>query len=324
MTARKSFTLIELMVVVGIIAALAGIGIFLVPSQKARIRNANRMVEAKLLQLGMERYYVAHGKYPYPQTDVTGASISFGPANLDAQGNYLNSQPWCGSPVDFGWQALRALLVPKYIDHLPLDPLMTGPGAGDKSHAWNVIVSGPSDDSQHYVIELPLEKAGASGIIQGDGLISGNVDIEIGMFYHGDYMIYTMETETTRVGPDAGSSFLCNGWGWNAVSPYYQGARVACGVSNFSGNAKFPAGKYYTACVGSVRHLNDEAPTNIGNIWSYCDNTLDRDYPKQCLPSGHCYYNGTLDEAPACSGGCVAGKGNDIKYLPNYTPGCSL
>lgn len=173
-TQRPSFTLIELMVVIAIIGILAAIGMVAIPQQQAKARNVQRLVNIQKLQVALERYYAKNGRYPNPIPP-----------------DYTSQLVW----YDVGWEQLAAILVPKYLDVMPNDPLNTNgnftcpatptgacswPGGQNKPGEayllhWHVIVSGGRDNYQHYLIMAGLEQQGASDVLKAKEVIIGNV-----------------------------------------------------------------------------------------------------------------------------------------------------
>lgn len=61
---RKGFTLVELLVVVGIIGVLASVSIVSLNSVRQKGRDAKRISEVKQMQSAMEAYFTNGGSYP--------------------------------------------------------------------------------------------------------------------------------------------------------------------------------------------------------------------------------------------------------------------
>ena len=96
----KGFTLVELMVVIGIIGILSGIIVTNLTSSKSKSRDARRVSDVNQIQLALEQYFDRCGQYPIP-TGTSNAQIS------------LTAQNGCPSGITFG----------SYISVIPGDPV---------------------------------------------------------------------------------------------------------------------------------------------------------------------------------------------------------
>lgn len=77
---EKGFTLLELLVVIGIIGLLASIIVINLTSARKRARDTKRIADLRTLQTAMEDYYGKHGAYPALISDlVTGSEIAIWP-----------------------------------------------------------------------------------------------------------------------------------------------------------------------------------------------------------------------------------------------------
>jgi len=77
---EKGFTLLELLVVIGIIGLLASILVVNLTSARKRARDTKRIADVRNLQTASEDYYGKNGKYPTGIGDlVTGAHIPVWP-----------------------------------------------------------------------------------------------------------------------------------------------------------------------------------------------------------------------------------------------------
>ncbi len=77
---EKGFTLLELLVVIGIIGLLASIIVINLTSARKRARDTKRIADLRTLQTAMEDYYGKKGKYPTIIGDlVTGSEIAIWP-----------------------------------------------------------------------------------------------------------------------------------------------------------------------------------------------------------------------------------------------------
>jgi prepilin-type N-terminal cleavage/methylation domain-containing protein len=76
MKAKKGFTLLEMLVVVGIIAVLVSIGISSYSTAQKKARDAKRKSDLKAIQNALEQYYSICGfQYPTPQAGGGFSSI---------------------------------------------------------------------------------------------------------------------------------------------------------------------------------------------------------------------------------------------------------
>ncbi len=117
---KRGFTLIELIVVIGIIAVLATMGISSYTSVRQDARNAKRKGDLKELQKTLEAYKARHGHYP--PTDTTGAHVSGHKWHTNC--NYIHTlvvpnRPNKDEGTNLGW---IPGLAPEFIPNLPTDP----------------------------------------------------------------------------------------------------------------------------------------------------------------------------------------------------------
>ncbi len=77
---QTGFTLLELLVVIGIIGLLASIIVINLTGARKRARDTKRIADVRTLQTSMEDYYGKNGKYPTLISDlVSGGQISIWP-----------------------------------------------------------------------------------------------------------------------------------------------------------------------------------------------------------------------------------------------------
>ena len=82
---QKGFTLIELMIVITIIAVLAGLTAAIATAVQNRARRAKAEALIKAVDAGLERYYTDNGDYPWPSNEdetgeVNDMNTKIGPA----------------------------------------------------------------------------------------------------------------------------------------------------------------------------------------------------------------------------------------------------
>lgn len=124
---RKGFTLIELVVTIGILAVLAVFAIAALNpiDQFKKARDSQRKSDLAQIQRVLEQYYQDHGVYPSNTASYTIADVNG------------NSIPWGGAA---GW--------PPYMNLVPSDP--------DSSNKTYIYYS--SNNGQQYQLYASLEK----------------------------------------------------------------------------------------------------------------------------------------------------------------------
>ena len=112
---KRGFTLLEILLVVGIIAILAGIVIVAInPSkQLATVRNTQRKSDIKQIDSAVQQYYIDHNRYPSSITTSLTEICDTGSVASTTQA--VDTTP-CGSLVNL------SPLVPTYLVAIPKDP----------------------------------------------------------------------------------------------------------------------------------------------------------------------------------------------------------
>ena len=141
----KGFTLIELVVVIAIIAILAGALLLIINPSKllAKARYARRMTEMETLRSALARYYLGHVAYPYT-LDQTGGWLSAPPCNT----------AW-GICVD-DW--IPGIVASGELPALPKDLKREGYTGSDPEHSGNTYYLYRSDGVDYKLLAHQPEK----------------------------------------------------------------------------------------------------------------------------------------------------------------------
>ncbi len=126
---RRGFTLIEMLVVIGVIGLLASVVLLGLGGARVGGRDAKRIADLRSIQTGLEAYYAACGFYPGTKNCETNAAQT----DFSGMESALNNSDFGTSPV-------------------PHDPIDSGTYVYDYS-SQNV------DAPQTYVIAAPLENS---------------------------------------------------------------------------------------------------------------------------------------------------------------------
>ena len=136
---QKGFTLVELLVVIGIIGVLASIIMVNLSSAKYRANDAKRKSDLKNLSLALSQYYNDNGNYPSTSDNWWGASLNAGNHDVANRSSSRGSNP-----------AYIPGLAPAYTNTaaLPQDPL-ADPTVAD---GWGGVYTYRSDGQSYKLI----------------------------------------------------------------------------------------------------------------------------------------------------------------------------
>ena len=99
---NKGFSLVELLVVAGIIGLLATISVISVNSLRVKSRDTRRLADIKQIQAALQMYYMDHHSYPAGQI-ASGTVLSDNGFSLNPSGNvYLRPVPTNPIPANDG------------------------------------------------------------------------------------------------------------------------------------------------------------------------------------------------------------------------------
>ncbi len=134
---REGFTLIEIMVVVGIIGVLSTVGVVSYGKTRAKARDAKYIADAVVIQKAVDRYYSDHGNYPYNPSD---------PYNRNWW--YANRQE--GAPG-----SVREAVSAEYLPVIPKE-ITTRPTVSRLLYYWtNYSVPGLRPPTKYMVLFIP-------------------------------------------------------------------------------------------------------------------------------------------------------------------------
>jgi prepilin-type N-terminal cleavage/methylation domain-containing protein len=146
---KKAFTLLEILLVVGIIAILAGIVIVAInPSKQiATVRNTQRQSDIKQINSALQQYFIDHGSYPPSILDATTLTEI-----CDTDDAPAPSGVTCTNLVDL------SVLVPTYLAAIPKDP-----NATTTNYAGYKVIKGPTTGL--ISLGAPLAELGQSIVL---------------------------------------------------------------------------------------------------------------------------------------------------------------
>ena len=113
---KNGFTLLEILLVIGIIAILAGIVIIAInpAKQLATVRNTQRKSDLKAVASAITQFYIDHSYYPASTTLATTSLMTICPTGASSSPTGIN----CNGMVNL------SELVPTYLVAIPSDPIV--------------------------------------------------------------------------------------------------------------------------------------------------------------------------------------------------------
>lgn len=103
---KRSFTLVEVLVVAGIIGVVSSVAVLNFSRIRQRARDQKRKADLLLVQTALELHFATNRTYPIP------TSCGGSPVTPDARGVY-----YCADPTNY-----VPILAPQFIPVLPVDP----------------------------------------------------------------------------------------------------------------------------------------------------------------------------------------------------------
>jgi general secretion pathway protein G len=150
---RKGFTLVELLVVMGIIAALAMIGGAAYISAQKRGRNARRLADIQQIRTALEMYRTDNGYYPKEAAALCDSSVG--------------SDAAICPPTTLGsWDTTNGVakeLSSGYINSMPNDPLNNGSYYFNYQSKPDTCDNDPTSTDKCVKYELTYRDEGMSG-----------------------------------------------------------------------------------------------------------------------------------------------------------------
>jgi prepilin-type N-terminal cleavage/methylation domain-containing protein len=197
---KGGFTLLEILLVVGIIAILAGIVIVAINPGKqiAMARNTERKSDLKQINSALQQYYIDHREYPDGISDELTDICDTGSTASSSVESELGAG-YCDEFIDL------SVLVPTYITAIPRDPQIS---ISSGSSGYQVIrhssgkvgLKAPSAESgQTVTVNIPPEETVTNTCWSGTpsvGMVCSGEAVYAGEFNGIKYM----KTATTSLG----------------------------------------------------------------------------------------------------------------------------
>jgi len=173
--ARRAFTLIELMVVIAIIALLAGLIVYLLPGVSEKKVRGRARAELNLYVAAIESYKTRKGFYPPDNPapnassssslyyELTGSDIVPGVTNVFGVTGILNSGPERENFLA-GLKTASCKAQPANVDATNLVFAYKGPSGGD-FNPWHYESSNPTHNADSFDLWIELNIGGKTVII---------------------------------------------------------------------------------------------------------------------------------------------------------------
>ena len=264
-TLNSGFTLLEILLVVGIISILAGIVIVAINPgrQLALARNTERRSDLKQINSALQQYYIDHREYPAGLTDElvdicdTGNTASSSVDDVFGVG-------YCDDLVNL------SVLVPTYLTAIPKDPQASttaSTGYKVKKHSSGKIgLSAPAELNQTIAINVPSEEEVTTDIceVSGDATDPGCWSVaDMGFTTYPDCL------EAYNEYYYGGFEYGCFTWGPGVIS----GVSTSTTLSNGKANTDILAGLAgdYPAADYCVSLTEDGVPAGTWYLPSYAE-----------------------------------------------------
>ena len=138
---RKSFTLIELIIVIGIIAVLSALGATSYSGFQKNARDTRRKADLETITSALNAYYAVNNRYPAAGTCAAGVAIT------TCSVNSTSSSSW-----------ISALVTSGYLEALPQDPINNAAAPWDATNNnYSYAYGGVDTNGQNYDLTARLE-----------------------------------------------------------------------------------------------------------------------------------------------------------------------
>ena len=259
MSHKKGFTLLEILLVVGIIAVLAGIVIIAINPgrQLATVRNTQRKLDLREINSALQQYYIDHNSYPP-------GSLPYGLLEICDTGSLSTSSV----PAGFcGYFVNLSALVPTYLTAIPKDPqgsnLSLIPKAFASANGTGYEIGSDTDGKMMLV----APQAELNTVIA----IASDISTE-------DESRYTITASGFTTYPDLNGTWTYAGRDLSFFKPYY-----AKGDYYLDWGGWYPVHSYVIDRSGNLLYARTPDSKNVGGTYSlyYYPHTAEGTITKQ-------------------------------------------